>query len=262
MLYNSNFDLLIFALIVLGYLAIDRNKNTLGLLLILFSALFKFYTIPLLLLFAFQIPQIRHRVMSIMFFILAVISAISDLRLMQEPIPSGGYAQFGFTIFAKYFEQVGIYLSPLLVMLLSTLIFGVSLISVLILSRALKLSEKSKKPITHSFFLVTATVFLSCYAAGLSYDPRLIYLTFAGYMILINMAKEFSRTLLTTLLLIASLLSCGLELGFIPQGEVGFHPIRVIQLINDVAIEIIAAILVIQVFRWFIQVLDWKSSNV
>ena len=253
MLYNSNFDLLIFAMVVFGYLAIVKEKITLGLILIFLSAIFKFYTIPLLLLFFILLPQVRYKVLSLLLFICAVFSATFDLRLMQERIPSGGYAQFGITIFAKYFEQIGIYLSPNLSFLVSTLIFFIAITVVLFLCKMFKRSDKSGDVSCDRFYLVMATVFLSCFVTGLSYDPRLIYLTLAGFLVLRTMSSGLPRAVLTILLFIASYLSCGIELGLIPESQAGFHPLRVVQLLNDVAIEILAAMFVIQMIQWFIQ---------
>jgi hypothetical protein len=181
---------------------------------------------------------------------------------MQERIPSGGYAQFGFTIFAKYLEQIGVSLSLIMTYLISVMIFTITLSVVFLLFRVFRLSENSKVLTHDKFYLVMATVFLSCFMTGISYDPRLIYLTLAGFSVLRNMVKGFSRTALAILLFIASCLSCGIELGFIPQEQAQFHPLRVVQLLNDVAIEIIAAILVIQLTQWLIRLFTRKFDYV
>jgi hypothetical protein len=255
MLYNSNFDLIIFAMIVFGYLAIQNKKVTLGLILIFLSGVFKFYTIPLLLLYIFLLPQIKSKITSAFLFLVAALSAFLDLRLMQEPIPSNGYAQFGFTIFSKYLEQIGKPLSDISSYLLSGGIFIGTLVALLILNKKYSIFDKPGAITSSHFYMVVSTIFISCYMTGLSYDPRLLYLSLAGYMIIRTIDKSLVRTALTVLLLVASLFSCGIELGLIPEGHAGFHPFRIIQLVNDCAIGIFAVILFLTLSQWFTRLL-------
>jgi hypothetical protein len=138
MLYNGNFDLLIFGVVVFGYFLISKNFIFAGLFLIFLSGVFKFYTIPLLLLMVFFLPKMRHKVIALTLFIISCVSAVYDLYLMQESIPSSGYAQFGFSIYSNYLEQMGLSNSPIFGFVLSLTIF---LISILISSQRLKSSE-------------------------------------------------------------------------------------------------------------------------
>jgi hypothetical protein len=250
MIYNSNFDLLIFAMVIFGYLAIQGQKVGLGLLVIFLSGLFKFYTIPLLLLFSILLPQKKSKIFSLFLFTLASFSAISDLRLMQEQIPSNGYAQFGLTIFTKYLEQIGISLSPLNSYLFSVGLFLICLIPMFLLNRKLPLKYESRDFTNNHFYLVTCFIFISCYLTGLSYDPRLIYLSLTGFLIVRSLEQGMIRKVFLSLLLVASFLSCGIELGFIPKGHTGLHPLRFIQLINDVAIHLLAAFLFLSILHW------------
>ena len=255
MLYNSNFDLVIFTMVALGYLAIANRQAALGLILIFLSGVFKFYTIPLLLLYILLLPQIKNKVTSALLFLLAVFSAVSDLRLMQAPIPSNGYAQFGLTIFSKYLEQIGVPVSSTSSYLLSIGIFIGTLVTLLFLNKRYSLIVRSVAITNSHFYLAVSTVFISCYMTGVSYDPRLIYLSLAVFIIIRTIDSSLVRKSITTLLLIASLLSCGIELGFIPEGHTGFHPLRVIQLINDCTIEILSAILFLTLTQWFTKLL-------
>ena len=251
MLYNSNFDVLIFAMVVFGTFAIQGNFASLGLILIFLTGLFKFYTIPILFLFVILSPKKRHKVFSLFLFLFATVSAVLDLILMQESIPSNGYAQFGVTIFSKYLEQIGMNLSVASVFVLSSLIFLASILLIFVFFRYFKVEAKLKEITEQPLFLVFATVFISCFLTGISYDPRLIYLTFAGFYCVLILPKGLARNFLMTLLTIASLLSCGIELGFISEANSGFHLVRGIQLANDVAVEFVAAVFFMILVLWF-----------
>jgi hypothetical protein len=251
MVYNSNIDLLIFAMVVFGTFAIQRGYITLGLFLVFLSGLFKFYTIPLLLLFILLLTKKRHKVLSLLVFLVATVSAALDLLLMQEPIPAGGYAQFGVTIFSKYLEQVGISLSAASTFIFSGLIFLATVLLVLSIFHSFKAEVKFREISEQPLFLVFASVFISCFLTGISYDTRLIYLTFAGYYFLLILPQGLARKAFMTFLAIASLLSCGIELGFISESDSGFHPLRGVQLVNDIAIEFLAAIFFVTLVFWF-----------
>jgi hypothetical protein len=250
MVYNGNFDLLIFTMVIFGIFAFLSKFVTLGLTITFLSGLFKFYTIPLLLLFVFLSPQKRHKLLSLLMLIVASISAVRDLLLMQVSIPANGYAQFGLTIYVKYLEKVGIEISTIYSYILSGLIFLANVLLVILLFRYSKLEIKSNQIMEQPLYLVFATVFISCFLTGLSYDPRLIYMTFAGFYFFLAQPAGLPKKVFMSLLLIASILSCGIELGFITQLNGGFHPLRVIQLINDVAIEFLAALFFVTLIKW------------
>jgi hypothetical protein len=249
MLYNGNFDLLIFALVVFGYVAISRKQVVIGLMIIFLSGIFKFYTIPLLLLMLLIVPKLGHKIFSVFLFFIACFSAVADLKLMQVPIPSSGYAQFGFNVYSKYLQQVGFAFAPSIEFSVSLGVFALSLLVMFFLGRQTKLLTLSEVPENFSIFLVLASVFIACYFAGLNYDPRLVFLTLAGVFLIIFSDQGFFRSSIFALIVWSSLLSCGIELGFIPEGESGFHPLRLIQLSNDLSISLVTAVFVMVLAR-------------
>jgi len=249
MLYNGNFDLLIFAMVVFGYFLISRNQIVLGLLIVFLSGVYKFYTIPLLLLMLLIIPKFRYRILAIILFVIACLSAIIDLKQMQEPIPSSGYAQFGLNVYSKYLQEVGFAFAPAIEFSISIGVFSVSLLILFFLGRRTNLLTFSEIPENFSMFLVFASVFVACYFTGLSYDPRLVYLTLAGVLLVLFSERGHFRTFILVLIVWSSLLSCGIELGFIPEGETGFHAVRLIQLSNDLTIGFITAAFVMVLAR-------------
>jgi hypothetical protein len=253
MLYNGNFDLLIFAMVILAHFAIQRGNVNWGLFLIFLSGLFKFYTIPLLLLFALLLPRFRNKIASIILFLIATTSAIMDLRQMQEQIPSTGYAQFGLTIFSKYLEEVGFSLSAVSVYAISLGLFSLMAFSIILLLKNQGIFEGFKITARNQLYLVLSTVFISCFMTGISYDPRLIYLTLASFLLVHATAARTPRVLIWIGIMASSLLSCGIELGLIPRNQTGFHPLRSIQLINDLAIEFLSVLIFLNLLQWLFQ---------
>lgn len=259
MLYNSNFDLLIFAMVILAHFTIQRGNVKLGLFLIFLSGLFKFYTIPLLLLFALLLPRFRNKSYSLILFMIAATSAIMDLRQMQEQIPSSGYAQFGFTIFAKYLEEISFPLSTINVYLVSSGLFLLMACFAYLLLKKQRILDCFEVATANNLYLVLSTVFLSCFMTGISYDPRLIYLSLAGLLLALVTEPRSSRILIWAAILMSSLLSCGIELGFIPRNVTGLHPLRSIQLINDLAIEFLSVLLFLSLLQWLIRLIQNRN---
>ncbi len=253
MLYNGNFDLLIFAIVIFGYFAIRKNFVIPGLILFFISGVFKFYTIPLLLLMIFCLPKFRHKAVSLVLLIVSSISAVSDLKLIEETIPSSGYAQFGFSIYPKYLEQLGINVLLVHGLVLSFFVFIISVVIISIFPKSTdqKKVEGAGDPNNRLLFLVLTTVFLACYFAGLSYDPRLIYLTLAGFYVAAQLHPEPYRLFMYVILIWSSLMSTGIELGFIPEDQVGFHPLRFLQLSNDLSISLLTAALCLHLLTAF-----------
>lgn len=249
MLYNGNFDLLIFTLVVFGYFLISKNLIIAGLFLFFLSGVFKFYTLPLLLLMIFFLPKMKHKIIAISLFIVACVSAIYDLSLMQEPIPSSGYAQFGFSIYSNYLEQIGLSDLPIIGLVLSLTLFSLSILIVSILRKSKDQLKAEGEPNNNLLFLVLAITFLACYFAGLSYDPRLLYITLAGFYLATAVTVRHYRVFISVILVWSSLLSTGIELGFIAEGHTGFHPLRFLQLSNDLSIGLLTAALCLELFK-------------
>ena len=251
MLYNANFDLLIFAMIVASHFAFRKNLIVISLGLIFLSGTFKFYTIPLLLVMAFLVPKIRQKLVAINFFIIASVLAVSDIKLMQEEIPSTGYAQFGLTVFTRYIQEIGLSVSSIYGFLLSLSFFIAALYLCFITKTRIKLKVGESDPDRSLMCLMLGIVFLSCFFTGLSYDPRLIYLSISAIIVIVQAPSSLYKRMCLALVGISSFLSCGIELGFMPKGETAFHPARVVQLLNDLAIEFLTAFLVLYLIDMF-----------
>jgi hypothetical protein len=168
---------------------------------------------------------------------------------MQEPIPSSGYAQFGFTVYSKYLQQVGLTLPLFFEYLISAGVFAISILAMYFLGRKSKAFTRTKFPDNTFIFVVLASVFVSCYFAGLSYDPRLIYLTLAGVFLVVFFERSSFRSIILVLVGWSSLFSCGIELGFIPKEETGFHLLRLVQLSNDLSISLVTSVFVLTLVR-------------
>jgi hypothetical protein len=178
-----------------------------------------------------------------------------DLRRMQEQIPSTGYAQFGLTIFAKYLEEVGFSLSTSAVYLMSFGLFFLMAFLINLLLKSKGIFDGFEIAARNHLYLILSAVFISCFLTGISYDPRLIYLTLASFILVSITVRRTPRVLIWVGILASSLLSCGIELGLISKNQTGFHPIRSIQLINDLAIEFLSVLIFLNLLYWFLRLL-------
>jgi len=249
MLYNGNIDLLIFSMIIGIYLAFKHNKPIIGFIVLALAGVFKFYTIPLFVI-AFLIPfKKRDKIIALILFLMTSISAFWDLHRMKEAIPSHGYAQFGMNIFTEYLLKIGLEISRTQGLLISVLLF---LFTTFVCHRMIKVFENIGSIMDSNLKLIyclLGVVFLTCFFTGLSFDSRLIYLTLCGVIVLNWIPKNLHRNATMGVLVFASLFTCGIELGLIPPTNQGFHPLRVVQLANDIAIEIIASLIFLYLIK-------------
>jgi len=249
MLYNGNIDLLIFSMIIGIYLAFKYNKPSTGFIIIALAGVFKFYTIPLFVIAIFVPIKKRDKIIALILFLMTSTSAFLDLQRMQEAIPSTGYAQFGMNIFAKYLLEIGLEISTTQGLLISLMLFALTFF---LCHRLIKGFGNKDSTVDYNLKLIYflfGLVLLTCFLTGLSFDPRLIYLTLCGVIILHWIPENLYRNITLGVLVCASLFSCGIELGLIPPAHQGFHPLRVIQLANDIAIEIVAALILLYLIK-------------
>ena len=249
MLYNGNIDLLILSMIIGSYFAFKYNKSIIGFFLIALVGMFKFYTIPIFAI-ALLIPiKKRDKLIALILFLITAMSAFSDLQKMKESIPSTGYAQFGMIIFPKYLSEIGFEISPIQGLSISVMLF---LITSLLCYRIMKFFANSLLAVDYKVqltYLLLGVVFLTCFFTGLSYDSRLIYLTLCGIILLHWIPLKKYRNITLGILVGASIFSCGIELGLIPTSHQGYHPLRLVQLANDIAIEIMASLILLYLFK-------------
>lgn len=191
---RGNFDLLIILFLVLGVFTINTRFSIFTILFFALTALMKFYTLPLLLLYVF-IERNRF-LKKIAFSSLLVLSPIVIHNILSaESHPNPMFAAFGLpapglwiNFFAWRFDlpiELGIaslYLVGLLVVLFGLYLFYFSPIKERFLAH--QISAFSVAGFQSHAFLVSAGAYVSCFLAGMNFDYRLIFLIFA--LLLLN----------------------------------------------------------------------------
>lgn len=238
---RGNIDILIFVLILTGTYIWTKNYHALALSLITFTALFKFYTIPIYLLLYILEANKKTRLKILIFSVPTTLYCIWNLSIIQSNYPGGFSRKFGAGIWTDYFEYfTGTQISQPLRLLIGFLVF--SLCFMLLKKISFSLVENSKFQENESnhlqvLFYVLITVHLACFAAGLNFDYRLIYLigTFFIFMLIEkNTNIGMAHSIILGLMLIAVWLS---------------YPIEFLQPIGDLATELLTCYFVIYALR-------------
>ena len=265
---RTNFDV-IMALMVMyaGYL-VSKNRPLLAVLVIFLSALFKFYTLPLLWLFVIFFKSPVVKISSLVLASIASIVVIQDVQRISSLVPDPGTYQFGFPVFEHYFDEVGLshlaatvpligFILPLVVALVLTLrksglpIFGIT-------------EHLGTQAPSHELIKVMSSItFLACFFTGLSYDYRLVFLLLAGVLYIIS--GDFTRVqerFLWALLLSALWGSTAFGLGPAKEvGEWGVYVIGLGQVLGDVSVLAWAVLLLTSHFLGLVSWLEAKSKR-
>jgi len=233
---RGNIDILIFVLILISTYMWTKNYHVLALSLITFTALFKFYTIPIyLLLYILEVNK-KIRLKVLIFSVPATLYCIWNLSRIRSSYPGGFSRKFGAGIWTDYIEYfTGTQISQPLRLLIGFLVFSLCFMQLNRLS--FPLIEKNESSYLQVLFYVFITVHLACFAAGLNFDYRLIYLigTFLTFMLIEkNTNFEMVHSIILGLILIAIWLS---------------YPIEFLQPIGDLATELLTCYFVIYALR-------------
>ena len=257
LLERANLDILIFLLLLVGNHLFSKGKEISGILVIAFSALFKFYTIPVLLILIVISNKRITRIVGTLVTLLVIPKVFLDITSITNPgFPSTWYISFGIESIGLYLnlalEQVNqnrLILNGLEVKLLGyvTLILAVILFSkfgkiqVKNISRALEISSDfAAWSFLRNAFWIFGTTSISCYLAGMSYDYRLSFLAVAGLsLIALAKNKKLSINCLPILLIIATWCSG----SFFPSTSLVLSGL--IQLVGDIAFFILSVFFIL-----------------
>jgi hypothetical protein len=186
---RGNFDLLIIVFLALSVFAINTKFSILGIILLALSALMKFYTLPLFLLYI--IIEKNSSLKKATFFSLLIISPIVIHNILSaEGHPNPLFVAFGLpapglwiNFFAWRFGipvelgMISLYSIGLLAVLFGMYVMYFSPIKGKFLSHQMSMS--SITGVRSVVFLFSAGTYVSCFLAGMNYDYRLIFLIFA-----------------------------------------------------------------------------------
>ena len=250
LLERGNYDELMFLLTVAAGFLLGSRQRTLGVLLLGFSVLLKFYTLPAFVFAAFLIQGKKTRSV---FLIASVPLSLYSLKLISqvEEFPYTLGASFGLKSCGLYLEVVIQYLTnssfeipsfmipiPGLVLLIATTL----IMRKYAVAPSLK-NENAKKlqRFTHLYNLLLV-VFLSCYFAGMNSDYRSVYLSF-----LVSISSViFNLNRYSTLLVSSSLLA--LTLNIFPFG-LHVIAVRAMQMTGDIFLTLYVATQIVYLLK-------------
>lgn len=191
---SGNMDIQIVSLILLALLFFRRGNVKFAVLLISLSALFKFYSSPLLLIFTLILKKKNDRIFG--FTLMLITGFIIIFQMLWTPIPpfpGGAQNKFGAMIIGNYMRKAGFSVSNFQGEILG--IFIVLLFVLILFIFRFKSSSyiKSTPDLTsdleeiryrHLYFFVMALTSIVCYFSALSVDYRLVFVSLAGLSLL------------------------------------------------------------------------------
>jgi len=258
---RGNIDELIFVLVLFATFLFIRGFEIPAILIFAVTALFKFYTAPLLLLLVIVAKTNRLRVLALASFFLAVPLIVVDYLRIEASFPSTWFVSFGspaigfwVNLFGEKFGQDWIHLSAISghILGLAILIFGIFAVNKFVYMEKqfefprIKSSNGSQ---VDAILLIFGSVFVFCYVLGMNYDYRLIFAAISGVALIVrNSTRPYA-------VLIKGSLFFGLWLSsftFGIQNDPTIETITsfvLIQFIGDIALGIFTAFLTLQLIK-------------
>jgi hypothetical protein len=260
--------------VMVGGFLMSRGRLFSGLLIVGLTSVFKFYTVPLLLVAPFFFGKGTKQI-GLGSAISLAISIYAAWDFSQLPrVPGSGYAQFGSAVLPHYFSHVGLEVSNLLSigfgivmpLLLGLLVFRYSKQQgdTLILGSWFRFNNLSNS----LAFISLSTVFVSCFFSGLNFDYRLVFLAVPGVILLQSAnGKKVKLYLLNSSLLVAlwgsAALGNGVDFG---SDQLRFIVVGLLQLAGDTMVFVWIGLLLGLVARifvgsYFFKKLELRGAN-
>ena len=257
---RANFDLLMFMAVLAGVFFWSRGRFFAGLLVVGLTALFKYYTLPLLLIAPFLFGKDRRQIIfgSVISVLISLYAALDFSQLPR--VPGFGYAQFGSAVLPHYFSHLGLEVSRIFLLamgitiplVIALIVFHYSKLngSSLALGTLLRFTNLN----TSLSFISVSSVFVACFFAGLNFDYRLIFLAIPGIILLTSASgPKVNVYLLNASLLVAlwgsAALANGLDFG---SDQLRFFVVGLLQLAGDTMVFVWTGLLLGLVARIFV----------
>jgi hypothetical protein len=258
---RGNIDGLIFMLVLFATFLLIRGFEIPAIVIIAVTALFKFYTAPLLLLLVIVAKTNRSRVLALACFFLTVPLIVVDYFRIEASFPSTWFVSFGspaigfwVNLFGEKFGQDWIHLSAISghILGLAILIFGIFAVNKFVhMEKQFEFPHKKSSDGSQvdAILLIFGSVFVVCYVLGMNYDYRLIFAAISGVALIVrNSARPY-------VVLIKGSLFLGLWLSsftFGIQNDPTIETITsfvLIQFVGDIALGIFTAFLSLQLIK-------------
>jgi hypothetical protein len=192
---RGNLDLQIFVLVVAAAAFLAKGRYFPAYFILLFATLLKFYTLPVLVLVSLFAKNTKQRILTAVLTFLTCIWIIADFS-RGSILHVYGPLQFGYPVLDHYFVWLGISLPmiPNLIGFLAPL-----LVWALLVLTERKAGNGYRTRLNQSInalqgdyaFIFTALTLCAMFFVALSYDYRLVFLAFAGAVLILK--SVFSR---------------------------------------------------------------------
>ncbi len=238
---RANFDTLIYLMVLVSAVLFIKNLETLSILILLLSATFKFYTLPLLVIPFLLSKKFSTKLSSVLALFTGFGLILLDFSKMTGVILQAGNNHFGMKIIGNYLGKVGISLNNYYSYFIGSFLF---LICIAFFFYTLQKREPTvlqmqlfPEPIKTIFIFMSST-FLLCFVVGLNVDYRLIfYIASAPYLMIV--LRSNLRYIVFGLFIIGCWLC---------------YPFGVLQTIGDLTLELVAALqLIITLYALFLK---------
>ena len=185
---RGNIDSLIVLLVLSAAWSHTKGKSTLAIILLFLSAIFKYYTAPLLLCMIFASKRKRSKTTAAILTVVASLSIFRDLQITEFTFATGNpHLTFGlgheflylldFNAFAWLVNFTSL-AGALLVLFFYGMSFG------WLRRRAIELNTSGEKTFTRMLYVFSTIVIMACYLTGANADYRLIFLAISGITLL------------------------------------------------------------------------------
>ena len=248
---RGNFDQLIFILVFLAAIALANQLRILSLFIITFTAMFKFYTFPLLIFYILINWKILNKLLMIAISIFTLSLIYIDWNRVTFKPATGGCCQFGGASFSYYFRFLGLTKNQGTWILLTSILMGVFALLILkapkVLFPLLETNHDFKSNSTNPFEIFiewSALILITTWFIGFNYDYRLVFLTIAGLVVINSKSQNNTITIFWILFYLVSLwATVGLGSSLVEGNIFLLVVVTCIQLIGDFSIFLIVAYL-------------------
>lgn len=248
---RGNFDQLIFILVFLAAIAHANQLRILSLFIITFTAMFKFYTFPLLIFYILINWKILNKLLMIAISIFTLSLIYIDWNRVTFKPATGGCCQFGGASFSYYFRFLGLSKNQGTWILLTSILMGVFALLILkapkVLFPLLETNHDFKSNSINPFEIFiewSALILITTWFIGFNYDYRLVFLAIAGLVVINSKSQKNTITIFWILFYLVSLwATVGLGSSLLEDSIFLLVVVTCIQLIGDFSIFLIVAYL-------------------
>ena len=181
---RANFDAVMFLAVYSAIVLHLKNRLYIAPFIIFITALFKFYTFPLLLIFFFLNRSAKYRIYVFGLTIMSFISILMDTQL-SKGVPETWFISFGISypglfinLFFKHFSSNNYSIGKSAALIIGILTFILLLLIEFLIRQRNSISKISNQLREFEFDLMIwlfGIVHLTCFGLGMNYDYRLVF---------------------------------------------------------------------------------------